>query len=85
MIKETPVKPVKAEAVVVPPAPEPKTLEEKVLNYINKHPKGVKISEMEVPLGQSRMRIGFIAKTLLDQGKVLKLDNIYYPVSHQVK
>ncbi len=85
VIKETPVKPVKAEAVVVPPAPEPKTLEEKVLNYINKHPKGVKISEMEVPLGQSRMRIGFIAKTLLDQGKVLKLDNIYYPVSHQVK
>ncbi|MEI8004956.1 MAG: hypothetical protein WCI48_02025 [Bacteroidota bacterium] len=85
VIRETPVKPVKAEAVVVPPAPEPKTLEEKVLNYINKHPKGVKISEMEVPLGQSRMRIGFIAKTLLDQGKVLKLDNIYYPVTHPVK
>jgi hypothetical protein len=82
---EKPVKPVKAEPVAIPAPPEPKTLEEKVLNYINKHPKGVKISEMEVPLGQSRMRIGFIAKVLLDQGKVLKLDNIYYPIPNPVK
>jgi len=85
VIRETPVKVAKEEAVVVPAPPEPKTLEEKVLHYINKHPKGVKISEMEVPLGQSRMRIGFIAKALLDQGKVLKLDNIYYPIPNPEK
>ncbi len=89
-VKPEPVKPVKAESVKaeqpeIPAPPEPKTLEERVLLYINKHPKGVKISEMEIPLGQSRMRIGFIAKALLDQGKVLKLDNIYYPIPKTAK
>ncbi len=55
------------------------TLEEKVLTYINKHPKGVRVSDMEAPLNETRMRIGFIAKQLLDDGKVLKLENRYYP------
>ncbi len=82
IIRETPAK---AEPVIAPAPAEPITLEEKVLHYINKHPKGVKISEMEVPLGQSRMRIGFIAKALLDQGKVQKLDNIYYPIPARAK
>jgi hypothetical protein len=56
------------------------TLEQKVLNFINKHPKGVKISEMEEPLVETRMKLGFIAKSLLDEGKVQKVDNIYYPL-----
>jgi uncharacterized protein YoxC len=59
---------------------EPKTLEEKVLAYIKKHPNGVKVSEMEEPLKETRMKIGFTAKSLLDEGKVQKIDNIYYPV-----
>ncbi|MEI6683121.1 MAG: hypothetical protein WCO44_10865 [Bacteroidota bacterium] len=57
----------------------PMTLEQKVLDYINKHPKGVKISEMEEPLGETRMKLGFTAKALLDEGKVQKIDNIYFP------
>ena len=56
------------------------TLEQKVLNFINKHPKGVKISEMEEPLVETRMKLGFIAKSLLDEGKVQKVDNVYYPL-----
>ncbi|MEI7501470.1 MAG: hypothetical protein WCK84_13605 [Bacteroidota bacterium] len=76
-VKEAPVN--KAEPVVPVIIKEPITLEEKVLNYINRHPKGVKISEMEEPLGQTRMKLGFIAKALLDEGKVLKVENIYYP------
>ena len=55
------------------------TLEEKVLAHINKHPKGVRVSDMEGPLNETRMRIGFIAKQLLDDGKVLKMENHYYP------
>lgn len=79
----------KAEPVVKAPAKpkaEPKTkapvsLEEKVLDYINKHPGGVRISEIEEPIGETRMKLGFIAKNLLDEGKVLKIDTVYYPVT----
>ncbi len=88
-VKETPVEAV-AEAVVeavaeipvvIEPEPiAPMTLEEKVLDYINKHPNGVKVSEMEGPLGETRMKIGFIGKALLDEGKVQKVDNVYFPV-----
>ena len=71
---------VKEEASFTSFPEEPKTLEQKVLDYINKHPKGVKISEMEEPLGETRMKLGFTAKTLLDEGKVQKIDNIYFPL-----
>ena len=57
----------------------PMTLEEKILDYINKHPMGVKVSEMEAPLGETRMKIGYIAKELLEKGKVQKMDNLYFP------
>jgi hypothetical protein len=75
----------KAEPVVEKPkVAEPQkalTLEEKVLNYINTHKNGVKVSDMEKPFGETRMRIGFIARKLLDEGKVLKIDTIYYPLA----
>ena len=50
-------------------------LEVKVLDYINHHHHGVRISEMEIPLGETRMKLGFIAKNLLYEGKILKLSN----------
>ena len=91
--KEAPAAPAKAapaEAVSAAPAQEvlafttfkeePKNLEDKVLDFINKNPKGVKISEMEAPLGQTRMKLGFTAKGLLDEGKVQKIDNVYFPL-----
>jgi hypothetical protein len=56
------------------------TLEEKVLDFINKHPGGVRISEMEEPFGETRMKLGFIAKNLLDEGKIQKMDTVYYPI-----
>ncbi|MDP2339298.1 MAG: hypothetical protein Q8N05_23125 [Bacteroidota bacterium] len=83
-------KEVKAEIVVEPviespveaqqKAVNPMTLEEKVLDFINKHPNGLRISEMEQPLGETRMKLGFVAKALLEEGKVQKLDNIYFPI-----
>jgi hypothetical protein len=82
---ETPVEAVEKIPVAVEPKVEakteiPMTLEEKVLDYINKNPKGVRISEMEVPLGETRMKLGFTAKTLLEDGKVQKIDNAYFPI-----
>ena len=85
-VKKAEKKEVKKEAPVaekpkveVKPA-VPMTLEEKVLDFIKSHPKGVKIAEMEEPLGETRMKLGFTAKGLLDEGKVQKIENIYFPL-----
>jgi uncharacterized membrane-anchored protein YhcB (DUF1043 family) len=80
-VKPAPVEIAREAPVKTEPKPAvPLTLEEKVLNYINKHPKGVKVSEMEEPLGETRMKLGFTAKALLDAGKVQKVDNIFFPL-----
>ena len=54
-------------------------LEAKVLDFINHHIDGVQISEMEVPLGETRMLLGFVTKNLLEEGKILKIENNYFP------
>ena len=77
VVKETPAK---KEVVAASIPQEPESLDDKVLNYINKHPKGVKVSEMEGPLGETRMKIGYNAKALLEEGKVQKIDNVYFPI-----
>ncbi|MFA8436680.1 MAG: hypothetical protein ACEPOZ_19390 [Marinifilaceae bacterium] len=64
------------------PLAKPLTVEDKVLDYINTHPDGVRVSEMEAPIGEQRMKLGYVAKRLLDDGKVMKQDNVYYPVTH---
>ena len=61
-------------------APPEGEIEEKVLGYINQHPEGVKVGTMETALGIPRMRLGMKAKKLLEDGKVWKEDNIYYPL-----
>jgi predicted HicB family RNase H-like nuclease len=71
IVKEAPVKATKPIA--------PITLEEKILDYVNKHPKGVSIAEMEKPLGETRMKLGYVAKNLLDAGKVQKIEKLYFP------
>ena len=55
-------------------------VEEKVLEFIKGHSKGVKVGEMEEPLGVLKMRLGLVAKGLLEKGMVRKEDNIYFPV-----
>lgn len=55
-------------------------LEEKVLDFIEKHPEGVTVGDMEGPLGVIRMKLGQIAKRLLEEGKVRKEKNIYFPL-----
>jgi hypothetical protein len=54
-------------------------VEELVLSLINSRPNGVKIVEIEKTLSQSRLRLGYIAKKLVEEGKVIKIENKYYP------
>lgn len=61
------------------------SLEEKIIAYVNAHPEGVKVSEMEEPLGEQRMRIGYVCKKLLDAGKLTKLEKAYFPKAKDEK
>ena len=54
------------------------SLEEKVLEFIKRHPEGVRVGNMEEPLGVTKLRLGKIAKSLLNEGKVRKEDNLYF-------
>ena len=55
-------------------------LDEKMLQFIDKHPKGVRVGDMEETLGVVRMRLGVIAKKLLEEGKIRKEENMYFPL-----
>ncbi len=55
-------------------------LDEKILQFIDKHPEGVKVGDMEEPLGVTRMRLGVIAKKLLEEGKIRKEEKMYFPL-----
>jgi Sec-independent protein translocase protein TatA len=55
-------------------------LEERVLEFIERHPEGVRVSDMEDPLGVARTRLGVIAKRLLEEGNVRKEGNLYFPL-----
>ena len=49
-----------------------------MLNYIATQNEGVTVSEMENSLGVSRMKIGYVAKKLLEDGKLDKDKNRYF-------
>lgn len=58
------------------------SLKSRILEYINQHKEGVNISDMEKPLvGENRMKIGFLTKVLLDEGKIEKRNSQYFSVS----
>lgn len=78
-VKVRPVKEAVEEVEEEEVSPETE-LEEKVLKFIEKHPKGVKVGDMEEHLGVARTRLGVIAKRLLDEGRVRKEENLYFPL-----
>ena len=61
-------------------APPEMDLDEKILQFINKHPEGVMVGDMEETLGVVRMRLGVIAKKLLEEGKIRKEEKMYFPL-----
>ena len=56
-------------------------MEDLVQTFINSQPHGVKIAEMEETLRQSRLRLGYVTRKLLNEGKVVKIENKYYPAN----
>ena len=56
-------------------------MEEMIIRYIKSHLNGVRMTEMEESLQQSRLRLGYVASKLLQEGKIRKIDNRYYPTS----
>ena len=60
-------------------------MEETVQRFINSQPGGVKLAEMEENLRQSRLRLGYVTRKLLNEGKVIKVENKYFPVAVSVE
>ncbi|MCK9641767.1 MAG: hypothetical protein M0R39_17830 [Prolixibacteraceae bacterium] len=56
-------------------------MEEIIEKYIKTHINGVKMDEMEETLRQSRLRLGYVTSKLLQEGKIRKIENRYYPTS----
>ena len=56
-------------------------MEDLVQSFINSQPHGVMIAEMEETLRQSRLRLGYVTRKLLNEGKVVKIENKYYPAN----
>ena len=50
-----------------------------VQNLIYSKPNGIKLSEMEESLKQSRLILGYVTRKLQEEGKTVKGDNKYYP------
>lgn len=67
-----------------PPPPivedEEMTIEERIIEFLEAHPEGVKVGEMEEPVGVSRTRLGVICKRLWDEGEIRKENNLYFPL-----
>ncbi|MCK9410876.1 MAG: hypothetical protein M0Q53_01155 [Prolixibacteraceae bacterium] len=56
-------------------------MEEIIEKYIKSRLDGVKMDEMEDTLRQSRLRLGYVTSKLLQEGKIRKIENRYYPTS----
>ena len=60
-------------------------MEDTVQRFINSQPDGVKLAEMEESLRQSRLRLGYVTRKLLNEGKVRKVENKYFPVTVSIE
>lgn len=54
-------------------------MEEIVQSFIYSQPNGVMIAEMEEYLRQSRLRLGYVTRKLMNEGKIIKVENKYFP------
>jgi len=59
------------------------TLQKDMLAFLADHPNGALIGEMEKLLGTPRLKLGRIAKELLEQGKLRKEGNLFFPLSQE--
>lgn len=52
----------------------------RILKVIQKHPEGIQLVELGNALGVNWRTVVGALGSLLEEGKVGKLDNIYYPI-----
>jgi len=70
-------KPKKKEAVEA----VPENIEaDRIIRVIQKHPEGIRLVDLGNALGVNWRSLISAVRHLLDEGKIGKLDNIYYPV-----
>ena len=55
-----------------------------VQSLINSKPNGIKLSEMEESLKQSRLILGYVTRKLQEEGKAVKVNNKYYPAEPEL-
>lgn len=56
-------------------------MEKIIEKYLREHSGGVLLGEMEENLRQSRLRLGFVASKLINEGRIQKVENRYYPTA----
>ncbi len=57
----------------------PLTLEERVLDVITRHPEGIRLVDIGNDLGVDWRSLLGIARTIVEEDKVERIDNLYYP------
>ncbi|MEK6591349.1 MAG: hypothetical protein AABZ11_11805 [Nitrospinota bacterium] len=55
-------------------------MEEKILKLVRRHPEGLKVGDMKEHLGIVSTKLGAVAKRLLEEGKIRKEENLYFPL-----
>ncbi len=55
-------------------------LRDRISRYINLHPHGVSMGELETIFGESRMRLGYILNKLYEDSRIRKTSNVFYPI-----
>lgn len=60
-------------------------LKARILTFISQHSEGISVIDMEEPLGEQRMRLGYVTQLLLDEGQIRKIDDKYYPFDEDTK
>ncbi|MDD5496931.1 MAG: hypothetical protein PHP36_00660 [Atribacterota bacterium] len=61
-------------------AKESEEEKEQVLNLINSHPEGIKLAEIGAEMGKDWRWYIAITKELIEENKIKKEDNLYYPI-----
>ena len=57
----------------------PLPLEERVLDVITRHPEGIKLVDIGNNLGVDWRSLLGISRTIVEEDKVERIDNLYYP------
>jgi hypothetical protein len=73
---ETPV----PEEAAAPEGVDEEEIKERIFAYVNSHPQGVKLTDIELEFNIPRIRGGNLTRALIDEGKIAKEGLLYVPL-----